>query len=351
MAKRPRLTLCMIALDEEGFIGDCLRSVQGLVEEIVVGIDTRTTDRTAAIAITASFTKIWATWRIPLGQPTIVVCQAARILSTSATTHGSLSYGGNTGDYVHVHGCTPCDGLRNGLKCGYSGAPTRGPRDEPYRLEAWLFGPIGRFRVLTGWRRPTEDRHATRDTSIALSSSPTWRPSSNSASLDRGWPCSWCGAYADGLRTSAVGGPDDSFDSCGWRVSPANSIVDSHGNVLGCRDDLVRLIQALRENRSTLALWAARGMFPEIVPDLLRQASERVGTVEGLLQRLDFATLDAGPLGAAIAAGVTGSELDAIVRQVSAQTLAPVSGTPTRADSEPSRHRARRALYRGGNRR
>ena len=130
-------------------------------------------------------------------------------------------------------------------------------------------------------------------------------------------------------------------------MSTANNIIDSHGNILGSRDDLVRLIQALRDNRSSLALWAARDMFPDIVPDLLRQASERVGTAEGWLQRLDFATLDAGPLGAAIAAGVTGAELDAIVRQVSEQAPA-TSSRPTRVNG--ALHQARRRRYVGGRR-
>jgi len=42
----------MIALDEEEFLEDCLRSVAGVVDEIVVGVDNRTIDHTAAIAKT-----------------------------------------------------------------------------------------------------------------------------------------------------------------------------------------------------------------------------------------------------------------------------------------------------------
>jgi hypothetical protein len=40
----------MIALNEEDLIGECLRSVRGLVDEIVLGPDTGTTGRTASIA-------------------------------------------------------------------------------------------------------------------------------------------------------------------------------------------------------------------------------------------------------------------------------------------------------------
>ncbi|MCS6949265.1 MAG: tetratricopeptide repeat protein [bacterium] len=47
--KRPRLSLCMIAKNEEEFIEGCLQSVQGLVDEIVV-VDTGSTDRTVEIA-------------------------------------------------------------------------------------------------------------------------------------------------------------------------------------------------------------------------------------------------------------------------------------------------------------
>lgn len=46
---RPAISLCMIAKDEEAFIEDCLQSVQGLVDEIVL-VDTGSTDRTVEIA-------------------------------------------------------------------------------------------------------------------------------------------------------------------------------------------------------------------------------------------------------------------------------------------------------------
>lgn len=44
------ITLCVIARDEERFIADCLSSVQGIADEIVV-VDTGSTDRTRAIAL------------------------------------------------------------------------------------------------------------------------------------------------------------------------------------------------------------------------------------------------------------------------------------------------------------
>lgn len=47
--KEPRVSLCMIAKDEEQFIGDCLASVRNLVDEIIV-VDTGSSDRTVEIA-------------------------------------------------------------------------------------------------------------------------------------------------------------------------------------------------------------------------------------------------------------------------------------------------------------
>ena len=47
--KGPTLSLCMIAKNEEQFIGDCLASVRNLVDEIIL-VDTGSTDRTVEIA-------------------------------------------------------------------------------------------------------------------------------------------------------------------------------------------------------------------------------------------------------------------------------------------------------------
>src|ERR1700730_1719400 len=46
---RPTISLCVIARDEESFIGDCLASAQPFVDEIVV-LDTGSTDATIEIA-------------------------------------------------------------------------------------------------------------------------------------------------------------------------------------------------------------------------------------------------------------------------------------------------------------
>ncbi len=48
-AKQPRLSLCMIVKDEERFLPDCLASVRGLVDEIII-VDTGSSDTTKEIA-------------------------------------------------------------------------------------------------------------------------------------------------------------------------------------------------------------------------------------------------------------------------------------------------------------
>src|ERR1700737_3840139 len=45
----PTISLCVIARDEEAFIGDCLASAQPFVDEIIV-LDTGSTDRRSDIA-------------------------------------------------------------------------------------------------------------------------------------------------------------------------------------------------------------------------------------------------------------------------------------------------------------
>ncbi|MDG1050774.1 MAG: glycosyltransferase [Planctomycetota bacterium] len=49
MKTRPRISLCMIAKNEEALIAGCLRSVRGVAHEVIV-VDTGSTDRTVAIA-------------------------------------------------------------------------------------------------------------------------------------------------------------------------------------------------------------------------------------------------------------------------------------------------------------
>ena len=55
------LSLCLIARDEEALLPDCLASVQGIVDEIVVA-DTGSTDRTVAIAEAAGAKVVHHTW-------------------------------------------------------------------------------------------------------------------------------------------------------------------------------------------------------------------------------------------------------------------------------------------------
>jgi glycosyltransferase involved in cell wall biosynthesis len=48
VAFKPSVTLCMILKDEEVFIENCLKSVQSVVDEIII-VDTGSTDRTKDI--------------------------------------------------------------------------------------------------------------------------------------------------------------------------------------------------------------------------------------------------------------------------------------------------------------
>ena len=55
------VTLCVIALNEEEMIGECLASVQGLVNQIVV-VDTGSTDATVDIAVAAGAEVVHFPW-------------------------------------------------------------------------------------------------------------------------------------------------------------------------------------------------------------------------------------------------------------------------------------------------
>lgn len=59
----PRLTLCAIARDEQEMLPGLLSSVYGLADEMVIGVDTRTTDRTRQIARQYSARVVDVDWR------------------------------------------------------------------------------------------------------------------------------------------------------------------------------------------------------------------------------------------------------------------------------------------------
>jgi tetratricopeptide (TPR) repeat protein len=58
---RPSLSLCIIARDEERFLGSCLASVRGVVDEIVL-VDTGSNDRTIEIARRAGARVVQSSW-------------------------------------------------------------------------------------------------------------------------------------------------------------------------------------------------------------------------------------------------------------------------------------------------
>ena len=60
--KPPGVSLCMIVKNEERFLADCLRSVEGAVDEICI-VDTGSTDRTIEIARSFGATVIERPWR------------------------------------------------------------------------------------------------------------------------------------------------------------------------------------------------------------------------------------------------------------------------------------------------
>lgn len=61
MGMKPRLTLCLIAKDEEAMLPDCLASVRGVVDEIVL-VDTGSTDRTRELARAAGAIVLERPW-------------------------------------------------------------------------------------------------------------------------------------------------------------------------------------------------------------------------------------------------------------------------------------------------
>ena len=59
---RPRLTLCVIARDEADMLPDCLASVEGIVDRVVV-VDTGSTDATREIAVRCGARVVEHAWR------------------------------------------------------------------------------------------------------------------------------------------------------------------------------------------------------------------------------------------------------------------------------------------------
>lgn len=72
----PTLSLCLIVRDEEKFLPDCLASVEGLVDQIVV-VDTGSTDSTAALARAAGALVIESPWQEDFSQARNVSLEAA----------------------------------------------------------------------------------------------------------------------------------------------------------------------------------------------------------------------------------------------------------------------------------
>lgn len=72
------LSLCAIAFDEEQFIGGMLESVRGVVDEICLGLDTRTTDGTREIAEQFGARIIPIDWRDDFAYARNLTLDAAR---------------------------------------------------------------------------------------------------------------------------------------------------------------------------------------------------------------------------------------------------------------------------------
>ncbi|MBL8724790.1 MAG: glycosyltransferase [Planctomycetes bacterium] len=74
--RRPRVSLCMIARDEERFLGECLARAQAAVDEIVL-VDTGSTDRTVAIAESFGAKVLHEPWQDDFSAPRNTALRAA----------------------------------------------------------------------------------------------------------------------------------------------------------------------------------------------------------------------------------------------------------------------------------
>jgi tetratricopeptide (TPR) repeat protein len=72
-----RLTLCLIAKNEESLLPGCLESVRGVVDEIVL-VDTGSTDRTVALARAAGATVLESPWDDDFSAPRNLAARHAR---------------------------------------------------------------------------------------------------------------------------------------------------------------------------------------------------------------------------------------------------------------------------------
>lgn len=77
MKNQPHLSLCLIVKNEERFIGPCLKSVQGLADEIIV-VDTGSTDSTVEIARQHGARVIHSPWQGSYSQARNVSLKHAR---------------------------------------------------------------------------------------------------------------------------------------------------------------------------------------------------------------------------------------------------------------------------------
>jgi tetratricopeptide (TPR) repeat protein len=74
--RQPRISLCMIARNEERFLPECLRRARPAVDEIIL-VDTGSTDRTKAIAAEFGATVLDAPWQDDFSAPRNVALAAA----------------------------------------------------------------------------------------------------------------------------------------------------------------------------------------------------------------------------------------------------------------------------------
>ena len=73
-----RLSVCTIAFDEEPFLGDWLKHLEFLADEIVLGVDSRTTDHTRELARSFGARTFDFTWRDSFAEARNLTLERAR---------------------------------------------------------------------------------------------------------------------------------------------------------------------------------------------------------------------------------------------------------------------------------